>query len=166
MSGRRTAAAIWGALDPESDVLYLYGEYFSEAELAVQVAAMRAYGAWILGLIDPQANGRNQADGSQLVQMYRRLGLPLQTIDNPLESGLLNLWDRMQSGRLKVFTSLSGFLDQRRLYRRDEKDQIVRGNDNLLDAARCIISGITRLCRKPVTRSPSQRKYGERDWMC
>ena len=56
----RTTAAIWGARDPESDVLYLYSEYFGEAESAVHVAAIRARGVWIPGLIDAQANGRSQ----------------------------------------------------------------------------------------------------------
>jgi len=42
-----TAAAIWGAHDRETDVLYLYGEYYGEADPAVQVAAMRAPGEWI-----------------------------------------------------------------------------------------------------------------------
>ena len=162
----RTTAAMWGAQDPESDVLYLYSEYFAEAESAVQVAAIRARGEWIPGLIDAQANGRSQVDGSRLIQMYRGLGLVLQTIDNPLESGVLNLWERMHSGRLKVFASLSEYLDHRRLYRRDEKDQIVRERDNLQDATRCLISGIARLRPKPVTRVlPPRQYFGDRSWM-
>ena len=162
----RTIAAIWGARDPESDVLYLYSEYFAGAESAVHAAAIRARDEWIPGLIDAQANGRNQVDGSGLIQMYRRLGLTLQTIDNPLESGVLNVWERMDSGRLKVFASLSEFLDQRRLYRRDEKDQIVREHDNLQDATRCLVSGIARLRSKPVTWVlPPRQYFGERDWM-
>jgi hypothetical protein len=75
-----TTAAIWGARDPESDVLYLYSEYLGEAESAVHAAAIRARGAWIPGLIDAQANGRNQVDGRRLIQMYRNLGLALQPL--------------------------------------------------------------------------------------
>ena len=116
-----TAAAIWGARDPESDVLYLYSEYFGETDPAVHVAAIRSRAEWIPGLIDSTANGRNQADGHRLIQMYRKLGLDLSAIDNPIESGILNVGQRMHSGRLKVFASLSKYLDERRLYRRDEK---------------------------------------------
>ena len=47
------------------------------------------------------------------------------------------VWERMHSGRLKVFPSLTKYLDERRLYRRDERDQIVKERDNLQDAARC-----------------------------
>lgn len=161
-----TTAAIWGARDPESDVLYLYSEYFREAEPAVHVAAIRGRGDWIPGLIDAQANGRNQVDGTRLIQIYRGLGLTLQTIDNPLESGVLQLWERMHTGRLKVFASVSEFLEQRRLYRRDGKDQMVKERDHLLDAARCLTGGIARLRRKPVPPSlPPQQHFGPRSWM-
>jgi hypothetical protein len=38
------------------------------------------HGDWIPGLIDPAANGRNQVDGYQLIQMYRNLGLALESL--------------------------------------------------------------------------------------
>jgi hypothetical protein len=50
-------AAIWGARDPASDVVYLYSEYCGEGELASHAAAIRGRGAWIPGLIDPTGNG-------------------------------------------------------------------------------------------------------------
>ena len=112
-------------------MLYLYSEYLGETDPAVHVAAIRSRADWIHGLIDPAANGRNQADGRRLIQTYRQLGLDLSSVDNPIESGILNVWQRMHSGRLKVFASLSKYLDGRRLYRRDEKDQIVKDRDNL-----------------------------------
>jgi hypothetical protein len=162
-----TAAAIWGAHDPQSDVLYLYSEYFGETDPAIHVAAIRSRADWIHGLIDPATNGRNQADGQGLTQMYRKLGLHLLAIDNPIESGTLSMQQRMQSGRLKVFASLSRYLEQRRLYRRDEKDQIVKDRDNLQDAARCLVSGISRMHTKPVQQSPAPpRTYrGSMGWV-
>jgi hypothetical protein len=60
-----------------------------------------------------------------------------------------SIGQRMHSGRLKVFASLSKYLDERRLYRRDERDQIVKDRDNLQDALRCLVSGISRMRTKP-----------------
>ena len=82
-------------------------------------AAIRARGAWIQGLIDPQANGRDETDGFGLIRMYRELGLDLCRTDNPLETGVLKVCQRMSAGRLRVFRSLAKYLDERRLYRRD-----------------------------------------------
>jgi hypothetical protein len=124
------------------------------------VAAIRSRADWIPGLIDPTANSRLQADGRKLIQMYRQLGLDLHSSDNPLESGISSLQQRMQSGRLKVFGSLSGYLEERRLYRRDERDHIVHDRDRLQDAARCLVNGISRMHTKPVPSPPIRRVYG------
>ena len=134
---------------------------------AVQVAAIRSRGDWIHGLIDPEANRRDQADGQRLIQMYRKLGLHLEQINNPVESGILDLWQRMQSGRLKVFASLTKYLEERRLYRRDEQDQIVKDRDNLQDALRCLVSGVSRMRTKPQPASvgPSRAYHGSTSWM-
>jgi hypothetical protein len=60
--------------------VYLFSEYHEEAEPAAHAAAIRSRGDWIPGLIDPAANGRNQVDGYQLIQMYRNLGLALESL--------------------------------------------------------------------------------------
>ena len=142
-------------------------EYFGESDPAVHVAAIRSRAEWIHGLIDPAANGRNQVDGQRLVQMYRKLGLDLSAIDNPIESGILNVWQRMHSGRLKVFASLSKYLDERRLYRRDERDQIVKDHDHLQDALRCLVSGVSWMRPKPqpAPAVPSRTYHGSCCWM-
>ena len=161
-----TVAAIWGARDPQSDVLYLYSEYLAESDPAIHTAAIRSRADWIHGLIDVTANGRVEADGFQLIQLYRNLGLHLESTDNPVESGVLNVWQRMHSGRLKVFASLSKYLEERRLYRRDERDQIVKVGDHLQDAARCLVSGISHMRTRPKPPSmPRRVYYGERSWM-
>jgi hypothetical protein len=60
----------------------------------------------------------------------------LHSVNSPLEAGILTVWERMNSGRLKVFASLTQYLEERRLYRRDERDQIVKDRDNFQDAVR------------------------------
>ena len=98
---------------------------------------------------------------------YRKLGLNLEAINNPVESGILSVGQLMQSGRLKVFGSLLKYLEKRRLYRRDEKDQIVKERDHLQDAARCLVSGISRMHTKPVLAPPSRPRpnLGALGWM-
>jgi hypothetical protein len=104
-----------------------------------------------------------------LIQAYRKLGLKLQGIDNPLEAGVMNLEQRFLSGRLKVFGSLTEYLAERWLYRRDDRDQIVHEHNNLQDAARCLVNNITRLCTRPVSGpqgSPQQQQSrDDRSWM-
>jgi hypothetical protein len=101
-----------------------------------------------------------------LFQNYQKLGLHLHFIHNAEESGILDVWRRMNSGRLKVFPSLSKYLEERRLYRRDEKEQIVKDRDNLQDAVRCLVNGISSMRTKPVKLEPAWPEYGgSSGWM-
>ena len=144
-----TAAAIWGALDPEADVLYLYSEYSDDGDPALHAAAIGSRGEWIPGLIDPEANGRDRMDGGRLIQYYQKLGLLLQYRDNSIESGILEVGQRMRSGRLKVFPSLTKYLEERRLYQFSENGLVLNERNNLQDATRCLVVGLSAFITKP-----------------
>lgn len=139
--GWNRTAVVWAAIDHETDTTYLYNEYYrAHAEPSVHAAAVRARGAWMMGVIDPAARGRGQADGKQLIQDYLDLGLTLVAADNSVESGLLDVWQRLSTGRLKVFSTLPNWATEYRLYRRDEKGRVVKVMDHLMDATRYLIN--------------------------
>ena len=148
--GWNFTAATWGALDRENDVLYLTHVYKrGQAEPTIHASAIKAPGDWIPGAIDPAARGRSQKDGTQLIQDYRDLGLKLQVAENAVESGLYSVWERMSTGRLKVFKSLGEWFTEFRLYRRDEKGRVVKENDHLMDCTRYLESRIAMMKVKP-----------------
>ena len=139
--GWNHTAALWGALDPDTDILYLYSEHYrGQAEPEVHAHAIRQRGEWIPGVIDPAARGRQQKDGDRLLSIYRdELGLPITPANNAREAGIYAVTMRLSTGRLKVFRSLTSFLSEYRIYRRDDKGQIVKENDHLMDACRYLI---------------------------
>ena len=57
--------------------------------------------------------------------MYTERGLDLTMADNAVEAGIYRVWQRLSSGRLKVFKSLQQWFSEFRLYRRDEKGKVV-----------------------------------------
>lgn len=163
----RTAAA-FGALDRDSDVLYLFREhYMGQAEPVVHAQGLKASGDWIPGVIDPASNGRSQHDGQQLIESYRALGLNLDSADNSVEAGIYEVWTRMASGRLKVFKSLSNWRKEFRLYRRDENGKIVKKDDHEMDAMRYLVkSGFAVMKTKPVPKADEfEPHYGAGSWM-
>jgi hypothetical protein len=132
--GWNRTAVLWGALDSEADVLYLYSEHYrGQAEPAIHAQSIRARGAWIPGVIDPAARGRAQTDGQQLLVVYQELGLNLTIANNAVDAGIYQVWTRLSTGRLKVFSTLQSFFGEYRLYRRDEKGKIVKESDHLMD---------------------------------
>jgi phage terminase large subunit-like protein len=155
--GWNRTAALWGAIDRDTQTAYLYSEHYrGQAEPSVHASSIRARGDWIPGVIDPAARGRGQGDGRQLLTDYRNLGLELAEADNAVESGIYAVWERASAGRIKVFRTLQSWLAEFRMYRRDDKGRIVKVNDHLMDCTRYLIqSGLARAIVKPVaTREP------------
>ena len=133
--GWNRTAAVWGAIDRENDVVYLYSEHYQgEQEPSTHVAGINSRGAWIPGTIDPASRGRSQKDGEKLLEIYTDLGLDLTPADNSRESGLFEVHQRLATGRLKVFKTLNSWRGEYRIYHRDEKGHIVKKNDHLMDA--------------------------------
>lgn len=135
--GWNRTAALWGAHDAEADVIYVYSEYYvGQEKPAVHASAIKARGEWIPGCIDPASAGSNQVDGSQLAQHYRDEGLNLIFADNTVEAGVFEVFHRLSTGRLKVFSTCRNFFSEYRRYHRDDKGQIVKKDDHLCDCLR------------------------------
>lgn len=156
--GWNRTAAIWGAIDRNDDTLYLYAEHYrGEVEPAVHADAIRARGDWIQGVIDPASRGRGQADGQQMLALYRGQGLHLDPADNAVEAGLYEVWGRLTTGRLKIFRTCRNLLAEYRIYRRDDKGRIVKQHDHLMDAMRYLVrSGLARAAVQPVAASQAE----------
>jgi hypothetical protein len=153
--GWNRTAALWGALDREKDILYLTSEHYrGQAEPIVHATAIRARGKWIPGVIDPAARQRGQKDGIRLMQTYIELGLDLSKAVNAVESGIYLVWQRLSTGRLKVFRSMSNWLLEYRVYQRGTDGKIVKENDHLMDAMRyLVVSGIHQMITQPFEES-------------
>lgn len=139
--GWNRTAALFGAYDSDNDTVYLYAEHYrGQAEPSVHADAIKGHGNWIPGVIDPASRGRAQADGKQLLQMYQELGLQLILADNGVESGIYEVYQRLSSGRLKVFSTLQNWINEYRIYRRDENGRVVKSDDHLMDCTRYFIA--------------------------
>lgn len=166
--GWNRTAGIWMAVDRETQTVYLYSEHYrGQAEPSVHAESVNSRGEWIPGVIDPAARGRGQKDGEQILKTYRDLGLTLTEANNAVEAGIYAVWQRLSGGRLKVFRTLQNWLAEFRLYRRDDKGNIVKANDHLMDATRYgIMSGLNIAKTKPVAKDRYAKNGGRRGtWM-
>ncbi len=147
-------AALFFAMDPNSDTLIAYDEYYSEVyNTVVHGEAIKSRGAWLRGVIDPGSLGSSQIDGQKLFEKYRSMGLDLETADNAVESGINEVWLRLSSGRLKVFSTLPRFRMEFERYHRHEVETVfgiknlpVKKDDHIMDCLRYMCSsGIKRM---------------------
>lgn len=148
--GWNKTAALFFAYDDDSDTLYLYAEHYrGQAEPSVHADAIRSRGAWLQGVIDPASRGRAQKDGEQLFQLYQEMGLTLHLANNSVEAGIYEVYQRLSSGRIKVFNNLVNFIYEYRLYRRDERGKIIKENDHLMDCLRYVVMSAIEVAQFP-----------------
>lgn len=139
-TGWHRTAAVWGAQDPDTKIIYLYSEhYLADSLPPIHASAIKQRGAWMWGASDPA--GANLSDGKKIFEIYLEEGLNLIKADKTnREGGILKVGQLLASGQIKIFTSLNHLLDEYRKYRRDDKGEIVKKNDHLMDAMRYLIT--------------------------
>lgn len=146
VGGAHPTAMVWGALDRDTDTIVLYGEHkLASALPAIHAQAILARGKWIPGVIDTSANREtaiSPTDSTRLITIYQSFDIKLFTVKKgggSVELGIMEVYDRLATGRLKVFKTLTNWLDEYRLYRRDDNSKVVKENDDLMDATRYLI---------------------------
>lgn len=144
--GFRNTAAVFGAIDPNTDILYLYDEYLGQNKSPSENAEIlrKKQDSWIPGVVDPASLTGSQQDGTQLFYVYRDLGLNLFLANNSVATGIETVRERIISGKFKVFKTLRRFREEYMLYQYDRNNpgRVVKSNDHLMDAWRYLVMSI------------------------
>lgn len=133
----------WLAVDPDTDTVYLYDAYKQRATTPmVHAAMMRAKGQWIPVAWPHDGMQHDKGSGQPLHVQYRQNGVNMLAEKatwpdggNSVEAGIMEMIDRMQTGRFKVFSHLNDWWDEYRLYHRKD-GKLVKENDDLISAVR------------------------------
>ena len=136
-------AAVKMAWDRDSDTLYVTATHrIREQTPVLHAAKLRTWGDWLPWSWPHDGLQHDKGSGEQLATQYRAQGLRMMSSratfpdgTNGLEAGVLEMLDRMKTGRLKVFAHLSDWFEEFRLYHRKD-GLIVKKNDDLLSATR------------------------------
>jgi phage terminase large subunit-like protein len=140
--GNHPTAAAWLAWDRDLDVVHLYRSYRAAGlSIAENAAAMRAAGripvAW-----PPDLNAVDRFSGTAVKTHYQNnflLMLPSAAVNpdgsNHVWPGIVELQQRMEQGRFKVFSTEDVFFEEYRNYHLDD-GKIVKKDDDLIDAVR------------------------------
>jgi hypothetical protein len=151
--GWKKTAAIWGAYDQKTDTIYCYSEYYrGYAEPAIHADAIRARGAWVPIAVDCHSDRHSEAGAMALLQQYEKYGLNVCKANNgpgTVDPSILEVFQRLSSGRLKIMSHLMNTLAEFRVYRRDMNGKIVKQDDHLMDALRYLVMSILQIMEMP-----------------
>ena len=139
-------AAVKIAWDRDADCIYVVAAYrVKEQTPVIHAAALKAWGKSLKWAWPHDGLQHDKGSGEQLAELYRLQGLELlperATFDdgsNGVEAGLMDMLDRMQTGRLKVSKHLTEWFDEFRLYHRKD-GKVVKERDDLMSATRYAI---------------------------
>jgi phage terminase large subunit-like protein len=144
--------AVFGAHDVDRDIIYVYDCFSVSDKVPTDHCHLINKKAHQIRLIYPHdANSREKGSGKTLAQWYREAGGNMyRQFNNPdgsiyVEPGILEIQQRMEEGRFKVFSNLKDWWDEFRKYHRNPKNgRIVKQNDDLMDATRYMTLTVPR----------------------
>jgi hypothetical protein len=136
-------AAVSLAHDREADVIYVTSAYReARSTPIIHAAAIKPWGAWIPCAWPHDGLQHDKGSGDELAALYRVQGLKMlderatfEDGGSGVEAGVIGIFDRMQTGRFKVFRHLTEWFAEKRHYHRKE-GRIVKERDDLLSATR------------------------------
>jgi phage terminase large subunit-like protein len=141
-------AVVWSTYDAGTDTIYIYDAYRQSGNTpSVHATAINARGTWIPVVLPHDADNTERGSGRSVMSFYEEANVNVlhETFYNPLdrsgkrnnfvEPGLMDLLQRMNTGRLKIFSSCADLFAEIRQYHRKE-GKIVKRDDDLVDAMR------------------------------
>lgn len=145
------------AHDLDADCLYVTHTYRArETTPVIHSASIKAWGDWKPVAWPHDGLQHDKGSGLQLAEQYRKHGLKMlpEHSTHPeggfgVEAGLVEMLERMQTNRFKVFAGLGDWFEEFRLYHRDD-GKIVKLYDDLMSATRVGLMMLRFAITKPV----------------
>jgi phage terminase large subunit-like protein len=146
--------------DREEDIVYVTRAFRQRQSTPIlHAAAIRAWGSeWVPIAWPHDGLAADKGSGDELASQYRGQHLAMLPeratfIDGAsgVEAGLMLMLDRMQTGRLKVFSHLNDWYEEFRLYHRKD-GKVVKEHDDLLSATRYALMMLRFAQTEPVKR--------------
>ena len=142
-------AVVWCAMDNDNDTFYIYDCYrVAKASPSVHASAVRTRPYFIPVAYPHDGNRRDSMGNPGLADQYRNLGCNflLEHFTNPpplgenkgsnsIEEGLMAMLQAMEAGNFKVFSTLSDWWEEYRMYHR-KGGKVVPLRDDLMSATR------------------------------
>lgn len=145
-------AACKMAWDRDNDCIYLTNEYReSKAIPAIHAMAIKAWGDWVPVAWPHDGLSTEKGTGEQLRDKYVEAGLnllPWKSTNAPqagqsegeggnsVWAGIIDMNQRMESGRFKVFSNCKMWMEEKRMYHTDKDGKLVKLTDDCISASR------------------------------
>jgi phage terminase large subunit-like protein len=172
-------AAVFSAYNEDTDTLFLYDSY-KQRKMTPDIHALSLKGkgcGWIPVFWPHDGNRSDGYGGQTLAELYRKVGVNMhyEHFSNPpgigegegdggnqVSPGVMEILQRLQTGRLKVFKNLYDWFEEKRMYHRKD-GKIVTKNDDLMAATRYAVMSLRHfVSQKYMVQSKSRLQYKQK----
>lgn len=138
------AAILWCAVNPQTDTVYVYDEYYGpKALMPILAEAISTRGRKYPVLFDPRGKKRSEREGLSIGQHLGNLGVNLYDCPLDFQAAITVIDSRLVTGRLKIFPNCTNLLAEYRRLHRDDKGEIVEEDDLLMQClAMILVNGL------------------------
>ena len=143
------AAAVWLAIDPDNGTIYVTDCYKQAGEGSPYHASrINAHkdSNWIPVAWPHDGMNREKSGGKTLADHYRKDGVNMMALSarddddrggsQPIGPMIDKMYGLMSTGQFKVFSHLTQWFEEKRMYHRDERLKIVDVRDDIMSATR------------------------------
>lgn len=160
------------AWDKDADCFYVCKEYSArETTPLVHTGAIKPWGDWIPCAWPHDGLQHDKGSGEELAKQYEGHGLKMlperatfEDGGNGVEAGIMDMLDRMQTGRFKVFRTCGGWFSEFRLYHR-KNGLIVKLKDDIVSSSRYALMMKREAIAKPKPKPTERRHASAGGWM-
>lgn len=163
-------AAVELAWDRDADCIYVTKTYKERQKtIAIHAGALVPWGKFLPWAWPHDAFISDKGSGDQVATQYKNYGMRMldehaQFPDkrgNSTEAGLMEMLDRMQTGRFKVFSHLGGWFEEFDIYHRKD-GKVVKQKDDLMSATRHALMMLRFARTQPAPPDPYARGWKRR----
>lgn len=165
--------------DRDNDIVYVVADYSESRALpAIHAASVRGWGDWVPWAWPHDGLNAEKGTGEQLKKSYEEEGLKLLPWKatnppqagqkegeggNSVEASLLMMYDRMETGRWKVFKTCKAWFSEQRLFHRKD-GKLVKLKDDVLSASRYAAMMLRHARVETIKRRKVSYGQGARNW--
>jgi phage terminase large subunit-like protein len=163
-------AAVHCAWDRDSDCFYVAKAHrMREATPIIHAATIKPWGDWVPTAWPHDGLQHDKGSGDQLAMQYANAGLKMlaeratfEDGTNGVEAGLMDMLERMQTGRFKVFSNLDDWFQEFRMYHRKD-GKVVKEMDDLMSATRYALMMKRKAKVRPVATTSTVTQWAALD---
>jgi phage terminase large subunit-like protein len=163
--GVKNVAVLWGAIDPDTKIMYVYKEYGAHnTSVYTVIDVLKSKDEWIPGVMDPFYGPQSSRESAiKIIDLYKGSGVDVELCDRKgkdyKEGGIEAMKVAFLTGKLVIFNTCRGLINQINMYHRRFDGKTSNTPDDFVDCLRYLVTGGVERAESYIDRVSRKDRY-------